>query len=593
MSSIQIILLIVLTIMLILFLWDKIRYDLVAFGTLVACVCLQIIPANQAFTGFGHPATITIALVLIMSKALYNAGFSKLITRFISPFIAHPIAHISILSVIGATLSSFMNNVGALALMMPIAIQSCLEKNRSVSIVLMPLSFSIILGGLTTLMGTPPNIIISSFRERYSGQEFNVFDFTPVGLLTALSGIIFLSLFGWRLLIKNDKDNANPYEASTLEKYSVEAKITKESTLYHKSFKDFEAQIDTFDITILSLFRKGRMVRKIKSDEHFNLHDVLIIEGNHQEILNFVTAFKLEHLKSNKWIKSFLENQDYKISELIVLQDSDLIGKTAGEVRLDKKYDCKLMGVSRQGESYRGRLDSFKFKVGDVLLVHSNEDKISSLLSELKCFSLTERETPTRSPHSLKLIIGFFGSALIATNLGILPFQISLSVAVMCAIAAKIISGREAYESINWPIIILVACLIPVGNALQETETSSLFITLLFQTFPSISPEVALLMLFIFIMLVTDILNNAAAAIIMAPIAIRVAEHFSVNADPFLIAVAIASSSSFLTPIGHQNNALIMGPGGYRFKDYWHVGLPLEIVITLVAFPLILYFWPL
>lgn len=593
MSSAQIALLLVLAVMLALLLWEKIRYDLIAFGALVACVCLGLVPASQAFEGFGHPATITVALVLIMSKALYNAGFSKLIMRFIAPFISHPIAHIGILSIIGATLSSFMNNVGALALMMPIAIQSCIDKNRSLSIILMPLSFAIILGGLVTLMGTPPNIIISSFRESYTGHAFSVFDFTPVGLATALSGIIFLSFFGWRLLIKHERDVSNPYESSTIDKYSVEAKITKKSTLYHQLFKDHESAINTFDITILSLFRKGKIIRKIKPDEHFNLHDVLIIEGNHQEILNFVTTFKLEHLKSNKGIKYFLENQDYKISELIISKDSDMIGKTAAELRLDKKYDCKLMGVSRQGTSYRGRLDSFKFKVGDVLLINTHEDKISSLLTDLKCFSLTEREAPAHSPHNLKLVIAFFGFALITTNFGLLPFQISLSIAVMGVIATQIISGREAYESIHWPIIILIACLIPIGDAMQETGTSTLFITFLFKTFPSITPQGALLLLFVFIMLATDILNNSAAAIIMAPIAVKVAEHFSVSADPFLIAVAVASSSSFLTPIGHQNNALIMGPGGYRFKDYWHVGLPLEIIITLVAVPLILYVWPL
>jgi di/tricarboxylate transporter len=582
----------VLGITLILFLWNKIRYDLVAFMALIVCVIIGIVPFKTAFSGFGNPATITVALVLILSKAFYNSGFSKLISKWIQPFITSSWTHILILSLFGAVLSAFMNNVAALALLMPVAIQSSQDAGRSPSIILMPLSFATILGGMATLIGTPPNILISAYRQEVIGQPFQIFDFAPVGTVIAFLGVIFLAFVGWRFLPKEKKEQGVQREFSAIEKYMLEVKITKTSILYHQAFNFLESSLAEKDIKLLALSRKKTLIRRFDAIEKFNLNDILILEGDPQELVNLTSALKLELIENNNGLKSLLLNKNYKIVELIVTQDSEMVGKTVEELRLDKKYDLKLLGVSRQGKSHRGRLKSFVFKVGDVLMLYLDVETITSVCESLKCISLREREIIMHNKWSLWLVFITFSLAIVSTILDFLPFQISLGIVVITVIMTKIISAHEVYKSISWPVIILIGSLIPLGEALGSSGAAQALVNLFFSMYPSLPPELALFILFVLIMLLTDVLNNAAAVIIMAPIALNMAQHFSVNPDPFLMTVAIAASSSFLTPIGHHNNVLIMGPGGYSFRDYWRVGLPLEILITLIAVPMVLMIWP-
>lgn len=580
-------------ILLILFMWNKIRYDLVAFTALIFSILVGIVPLDKAFSGFGNPATITVALVLILSKAFYNAGFSKLISKWIQPFIVSIWSHIMILSFFGAVLSAFMNNVASLALLMPVAIQSSQDSGRSPALILMPLSFATILGGMTTLIGTPPNILISAYREEVMGRAFQVFDFSPVGIVVATVGVVFLAFLGWRLLPKEKREQRGQREFNAIEKYMLEVKITKTSSLYHQSFSFFEKVIADKDIKLLTMSRKKNLIRRFEVIEKFNSNDVLILEGDPQELLNLTTMMKLELIENKKGIKSFLSSENYKIVELIVAQDSDIVGKTVESLKLDKNYDLKLLGVSRQGKSHRGRINSFEFKIGDVLMVYINVDAIASVSDSIRCISLREREILIHNKWSLSFVFVTFSLAILATVFNFLSFQVSLGIVVIAVIATKIVSAKEVYKSINWPVITLIGSLIPLGEEFGSSGAAQSLVSLLFSIYPSLSPEITILLLFVLIMLITDVLNNSAAVIIMAPIALNMAQHLSVNVEAFLMTVAVAASSSFLTPIGHHNNVLIMGPGGYSFQDYVRIGLPLEILITLVAVPMILIIWPL
>lgn len=584
---------IMLGIILILFFWNKIRYDLVAFMALVSSVIIGIIPFKEAFSGFGNPATITVALVLVLSKAFYNAGFSKLISSWIQPFIVSRWAHVLILCFFGGVLSAFMNNVAALALLMPVAIQSSQDAKRSPAIILMPLSFATILGGMTTLIGTPPNILISAYREEVLGDAYGVFDFMPVGGVIAFISIVFLALIGWRFIPKEKREQLGQSGFNAVERYILEMKISKNSLLYHKALGVFEQAIAEKDIKLLALYRKKNIMRRFESFRQFNLNDVLVLEGDPQELVNLATAYRLDLIDTDQGIKALLFQNNFKIVELIVTQDSSMVGKTVEELKLDRKYDLKLLGVSRQGKSHRGRLNSFTFKIGDVLMAYVDVSSIAGICESLKCISLRDREIILRNRWSLWFMGAVFSGAILLTLFELLPFQISLGAALIAVVMAKVISAKDVYESIHWPVIILIGSLIPLGNALGTTGAAEALVQSFFKVYPSLSPEVTLLILFVLIMLLTDVLNNAAAAIIMAPIALNMAHHFSVNPDTFLMTVAVAASSSFLTPIGHHNNVLIMGPGGYDFRDYWRLGLPLEILITLIAVPMILMVWPL
>ncbi len=576
-----------------LFLWGRWRFDVVAILALVTATLTGIVPSESMFTGFGHPATITVALVLILSRGLQNAGAIDIVAKYLLPPFKRPEAHIGALSTVAAALSAIMNNVGALALLMPAALSSATKAKRAAAQVLMPLSFGSILGGLVTLIGTPPNIIVASFRGDIRGTPFSMFDFTPVGAAVAVAGIAFVAIIGWRLIPPARRSAPSAAEAIHIEDYVSEANVAEGSTAIGQRLRELDAKADEFDAVILEVLRHGR--RLALADRHLDIDvgDVLLIEAGPDALEKVLKELDLTAAAKREKPGMVLGGEEISVLEAVIAARSPLIGHTPETLRLRSRYGANLLAVSRAGTPIRSRLKNFRFREGDVLLLEGDPESLSDAVSRLRCLPLAQRDITLGKLHLTGIAILLFVAAVGAAALGLVALPVALAVSATAMVLFNIVPLRDLYDSIDWPVVVLIGAMIPVGGALQTTGATGILIDGLLKVAAGASPVVVLVLVMVVTMTLSDVINNAATAVVMAPIGAGLADSLGVSPDPFLMAVAISASCAFLTPIGHQNNTLIMGPGGYHFSDYWRMGLPLEVIVISVSVPLLLVIWPL
>ncbi|MCG8597542.1 MAG: SLC13 family permease [Kiloniellales bacterium] len=575
-----------------LFIWGRIRYDVVAILALLATVVTGLVSAESAFTGFGHPAVVTVAAVLILSRALQRSTVTELAARLLRPTTGNPTLHVLALTGLAAVCSAFMNNVGALALLLPVAIMSANASARPVSRLLMPLSFASLLGGLITLIGTPPNIIIASFREQAGGSAFAMFDFAPVGLGVAATGLLFISTFGWRLLPKERSGSVEPSIDFHIEDYLTQVRIPEQSPYVGRRLVELE-NLAQNNLAALALIRRGDRMLAPSGYLRLQAGDMIELETDAATLKRVVEEAALELVGASEHGAESFRSERVGLVEAVVTPGSRMEGLTARHLRLHTAFGLNLLGVARQGLALTERLGGVRFQAGDVLLLQGESEGIPAALTTLGCLPLAQRELPSQRAAASILGPGVFGLAILLTAVGVLPLQISFVAAVAALVLLREISLQDLYEGIDWSVIILLGAMIPVGGALDSTGGTMLIAEPIVRLSDSLPVWALMALLMVLTMLLSDIINNAATAVLMAPIGIYVAQGLGVSIDPFLMAVAVGASSTFLTPIGHQSNLLVMGPGGYRFGDYWRLGLPLDILIVTVAVPLILWVWPL
>ena len=572
--------------------WGRWRYDLVAFVALIAAIIMGLVPTEEAFSGFGHPATIIIALVLIVSKGLSNSGAIELIAKQVSRYAVSLQAHIAAMSGIAAALSAVMNNVAALAMLMPVDIQAAIKAKRSPSLTLMPLSFASILGGMITLIGTPPNIIIAEFRQSSMGESFSMFDFAPVGLACAVVGVLFVALIGWRLLPESRVSHDSTEELLDVSGYIAELHVPDKSAAIGKRVKELDEMADENDVAIVGLVRRGKRQPGQARNVEIRKGDILVVDAAPDAMDKFVGALKLDYSSKGK-DTSPLSDEDMSLSEVVVPDGARIEGRTAMSLRLQYRHGVTLLGVSRQGKQFRERVRHLQIKEGDVLLLYGSSDMLAEISYWLGTLPLAGRSLDLIQRHKAWLAVGLFAAAIAAASFGLLYLPVALAAVVASYVMFKIVPARHVYDSIEWPVIVLLGCMIPIGGALETTGSTALIAETITTLSAGYSPVVVLALLMVVTMTLSDVMNNTATAVIAAPIAVDIANRLGVSADPFLMTVAVAASCAFLTPIGHKNNTLIMGPGGYRFGDYWRMGLPLELLVIAVSIPMILWVWPL
>ena len=587
----QIILFALMGAVLALLLWGRYRYDLVAFGALALGLILGVVPKDQAFSGFGHSAVIIIALVLIVSRALSQSGAIEMLTR---SFIRsdRPVGlHITVMSTIGAMLSGFMNNVAALALLMPVDIQAAGKAKRSPALSLMPLSFATILGGMVTLIGTPTNIVIAQFREGALGASYKMFDFAPVGLACAVAGIVYIALIGWRLIPAEPAGHNSTEELENLEGYVVEVGVPENSTAIGQTVRQLFPIGDENDVQILGLIRRGKRLPGFAVGEEIRKDDILVVEAGPEAVEQFAGALKLSYSRSSKHTGPLAGT--LTMVEAVVPAGARIENRSAFDVRLLYRHGVMLMGISRQGRRFRDRVRRAKIKAGDVLLLMGPQDQIAEVVNWLGTMPLAERGLQVTQRDKAWLAIGIFATAILLASFGVLYLPVALAACVVLYVLLKVISLGQLYDSVEWPVIVLLASLIPIGAALESSGGTAHIADLIMWLTQGLSAVVVMVLIMVITMTLSDMLNNVATVLIAAPVAIDIAGRLGVNPDAMLMAVAVGASCAFLTPIGHKNNTIIMGPGGYRFGDYWRLGLLLEVIIVAVATPLILIVWPL
>lgn len=586
----QVLVLLVLFAMLLLFVWGKLRYDVVALLGLLVVAVAGLTDAGTVFTGFGHPAVVTVAAVLVISRGLMNSGMVDNLARLVSRTGDSVPAQVAVLTALVAVASAFINNVGALALFMPIAIRLANRSGHSPSALLMPLAFGSLLGGLTTLIGTPPNIIIATFRAELGMEQFRMFDFTPVGGSVALAGLAFLVLVGWKL-IPARRSGAGEGDLFEISEYISEVRVAEGSPLVGTRLADLGPL--AANVTIVSILRDKRTLAAPSAQQFIRAGDALIVRADAEALQEFVDGADVELAGGGKADREKLGSEDVCVIEAVITPSSILEGKTALGLRLRTRYGVNLLAVSREGAALRTRPSGIRLRGGDVLLLQGRRDLMRQVLHEMKCLPLAERDLRLGQPKRLLLAGAVFVTALILAGVGILQVQLALVAGALAMVLTGFLSIREAYENIDWSVIVLLGSMIPISQALEDTGLAASAAHQLLRTAEWVPPWITLALVLVGTMFLSDVVNNAAATLLVAPVAVGVAGGLGASPDPFLMAVAVGASCAFLTPIGHQSNTLVMGPGGYKFGDYWKVGLPLEFIIAAVAIPMILLVWPL
>lgn len=586
----QIVLFVLIGLVLAGLLWGRWRYDIVAFAALMVGVALGAVPFEDAFSGFGNEATIIVALVLIISAGLSRSGVVDLIARTALDRDRPVGTHIAIFGGIGAALSGFMNNVATLALLMPVDVQAARRAGRLPRQTLMPLSFATILGGLITLIGTPPNIIIAAYRDHALGQSFGMFDFTPVGLACTLVGLAFVTLVGWRLIPGREKSKSPAEELLAIESYVSELVVPEKATAIGQKVRDLDPVAEENDAAILGLVRRGKRLPGRARWEEIARGDLLVVQGSADALNALSGALGLKF--QGKAGETAQVTPTVNLTEAVVTRDSRLVGRAANEVRMFSAHDVALLGLSRRGHTIRERVRRTPLEPGDILLLLGDADRTADVISRLGCLPLAGGSRAVTRHEMAWSAVGIFAAAIIAAALGFVHLPVALGLAVTAFVVLGILPVREIYESVEWPVIVLLGSMIPLGQALESTGGTALIASGVATLTHGLPAWVALLVLLVVTMTLSDVLNNTATAVIGAPVAIDLAHQLSLSPDPFLMAVAVGASCAFLTPIGHKNNLLILGPGGYAFGDYWRMGVPLEILIVAVAVPMILLVWP-
>lgn len=600
---------------LVLFVWNRWRYDLVALGALLACALTGVVPADEVFSGIGHPAVISVAAVLVLSRGLLNAGVVDSVARRLMQVGERPWAQVAALTGIVALSSGFMNNVGALALFMPVAIWMSRQSGRSPSYLLMPLAFGSLLGGTLTLIGTPPNLIIAGYRAEAGEAPFGMFAFLPVGAAVTVAGVLFIALLGWRLVPRRQEQEGNG-DLFEISAYLTEVRVPESCKYAGRTLHALiNAVKDEADVQVIALVRDGERQRMPSTYEVLREGDILLVEADSDSLkaLLDVTGVALaanvdeqddeaqaEQLETEQAVEEERARKSHKsrhgeltLAEAIVSPRSMLVGTSASGLDLRERHGVNVLAVARQGQRLRQRLGQIRFASGDILLLQAREDALQSSLNSLGCLPLASRGLSITTPRNVLLASAIFAITLATIAFGLVPAATALVTGALVMILVGLIPLGGIYESIDMPVIVLVAAMLPVGQALETSGGSQLIAETLLGLGQSLPPAGTLALLMVAVMLISNVVNNAAAAVLAAPVAISLARGMDASVDPFLMAVAIGASCAFLTPIGHQSNTLVMAPGGYRFGDYWRLGLPLSLLVVLCAVPTILWIWPL
>lgn len=674
----QIGILVIIAVTIVLFVWGRWRHDMVALASLLACVFTGLIAPEKAFSGFGHPAVVTVACVLILSRGLQSTGAMDALAQKAVPKRGGVTFAIASLTALGAGMSGFMNNVGAMALLMPVATDLADRYKLPPGKVLMPLSFGTILGGMTTLIGTPPNLIVSGFRANVGAGSYGMFDFTPVGLVVALVGVLFVALIGWRLVPARTQAGANTFETGT---YLTEALVEEKSAAIGKSLAELVKMIGDEDAQVIGLVHNNARVSTAMPGLRVRAGDLLVIESEPESLSAVLSSLGLtlaaetekgdkEKEGKDKSAKDSSESEakggqesgdhsadrtsdkppvreqtssdarreivdpsavppelsradeaakdadeeasakreeerkeaeekhardraEVVLREMVVLPDSYLIGRTAENLRLAGRYEISLLALSHKGRRSVKRLRSTPLTGGDALLMMGTEEDLSQFANEQRCVPLAQRDITI--PNKKKAYVALIAMALAVAGaaFGLLPAAISFATCVLAYMALKVVPLRNVYESVDGSVIVLLGALIAVAQVMESTGAADVVAKSMLDTVAQGNPVVALVLILVVTMTLSDFMNNAATAAVMCAIALSAAGQLDVNPDSFLMAVAVGASCAFLTPVGHQNNTLILGPGGFRFGDYWPMGLPMELLVIAVSVPMLLWVWPL
>ena len=572
-----------------LFIWGRLRYDVVALGSVLTGVLIGVVPADHAFDGFKSDVVVIIASALVVSAAFQRSGVVELAMRPILGRLKTERSQVPVMAAATALLSMATKNVGALAILMPVAQRLSRRTGTSVSRLLMPMSFASLLGGLVTLVGTSTNIIVSQVRHQVLGRAFNMYDFAPVGLgLTAL-GLIFLA-FGYRILPKEREAKVSLAEALSTKSYVTEAVAPAEWTAGPLRIGQVRDR-GGGETEVVGLIREGETRLKPHANTLVKAGDVVQLEGEPDALHKLIADLGWSPSRADAPLTR--GGEEVRSVEAVVGADSALMGQTVRRVDLQSRYNVKLLAVARSGRRPTQRLRTAAIRAGDVLILRGSETDLSKAMGELGALPLVDRQVQLGGRRPLILPVLILAAAMVLLALQVLPVAIAFAAAALLMVLTRSISMREAYASLDGTVLVLIGALTPVSEALQKTGGADLIASSLSGLLTHAPPLAVLGLMMLTAMACAPFMHNAPTVLILAPVAIGVARHLQLSPDPLLMGVATGAACDFLTPVGHQCNTLVLGPGGYKFSDYTRLGAPLSVLVIVVGTLLIAAVWPL
>jgi di/tricarboxylate transporter len=571
------------------FAWGRFRYDLVALAALLASVLGGVVSVKQAFLGFTSDVVVIIACALVVSAAVARSG---VIEQLLQPALGRlktAATQVPALAVSTAALSMVTKNVGALAILMPVAIRLARGAKTSRSSLLMPMSFMSLLGGLVTLAGTSTNIIVSQIRETSLGRPFQMFDFAPVGLCLTAIGLAWVSV-GWRLLPRDREGHTGMGEA-------LSALYTTDATV-PESWPDTlprlgDLKLDQDRVKATALIRQGQRFERPRANRRLRGGDVLVLEGEHSGLNAVFTRTPLEHAPAPGDVGGGGARDEVRSIEAVVQRNSVLVGRSAGGLQLAEQFGVKLLAVSRSGARVAERLGRLVLRAGDVLVLKAGERALPGALRSLGALPLVEREVQVGGAPRRFVPIAVLAVAMALIALKVLPVAVAFFAAAVVIVASGGLSMREAYGALDAQVLILIGALTPISEAVQASGGATLVAGGLADLLGGLPGLAVLAALMLTAMICSPFMHNAPTVFVLGPVGVALAARLHLRPDAFLMAVATGAGCDFLTPIGHQCNTLVMGPGGYRFGDYARLGAPLSLLVVLLGAPLIAFFWPL
>jgi di/tricarboxylate transporter len=574
--------------MMVMFVWGRLRYDLVAGLALLVAILVGVVPFDRAFSGFSNDIVVIVGAALLVSAAVTRARLMENVLQAIGPRISSVRTQLVLLVTMVTVLSAFVKNIGALAMMLPVAFQMAKRSNVSPSVFLMPMSFGSLLGGLMTLIGTSPNIIVSELRQKLAGHPFSMFDFTPVGLGLSVLGILFLA-FAYRLLPQDRKGGGTLAEGIDIQDYVTEGRVGPKSSFAGETLRALRKRLSN-GVSVNAVVREGE--KRASQDTVLQENDRVILEGEPAALDEAVKAAGLELEGDDREVKAEKPDAEISALEAVIGPDSLLIGNTAARLALHDRFNVNMIAVARSGERLTERLRDIRLYAGDVVVFQGPMEQMTEVLRELGCLPLAPREIHLGTVRRGLVPILALAAAMILAATGKLPVGIAFFGAGLAIILFGSLTVREAYTSIEWPLLVMIGALIPVSDAIRTTGGAEVIADALANIAHALPPWGTVALIMAAAMALTPFLNNAATVLVMAPIAVSFAQRLGLAPDAFLMAVAVGAGCDFLTPIGHQCNMLVFGPGGYKFGDYARLGAPLSLLVLLVGTPLILLVWP-
>ena len=577
----------------VLFILEVLPIEVPALALLAALLLLGLVDVEEALSGLSNPAVVAIGALFVLSYALTKTGLLEVGVEFLERRVGHRkrLAVGLLLATVGV-LSGFLNNTAIVAIFVPVAASLCSRLELSPSRVLLPLSYAAIFGGTLTLIGTSTNLLVSSVAADAGLEPFGMFEFTPFGAILLLVGLTYVLVFAPRLLPERvaPGDPTGRYE---LDGYLTEVRVEAGSALIGRTCEELGVG-RTYDVNLLAVLRDAQRYSESVGRVPLEPGDVLLVQGRLEEMVRLRKELGVALLPDAKPTGEELAIGDLLTVEVLVGRGSPLVGHTLQELDFRRSFGAFVMAIRRHGATLRDKVALTRLHAWDALLMLVPRERLEQLRRSQDVVVLREHQLKLTRERGWWLVLLVLPAAVVAAALGLLEIAAAALLGVVALLVSRVLAPREVYDSIDWGVILLIAALVPVGHAMTRTGAAALLAKGVIagaEYLPLDTPYAVLALLYLCTSLLTQMISNAAAALVVAPIAISLAAGLGVEPRPFLVAVAFAASAEFMTPMGYQTNLMVYAPGGYRFLDYTRFGAPLNLLFWLLATLLIPRFW--